>query len=54
MKLLLQECERDSTCHQAFPQIRDDWTTVLAQLERGGSFTIALRPDKAAKTVALT
>ena len=34
MDLLLQECERDAQCHQAFPQIRDDWTNVLAQLER--------------------
>jgi pimeloyl-ACP methyl ester carboxylesterase len=34
MDLLLQECERDGQCHQAFPQIRDDWANVLAQLER--------------------
>ncbi len=34
MELLLQECERDSTCRQAFPQIRLDWQNVLAQLGR--------------------
>src|SRR5438046_4413587 len=34
MDLLLQQCEQDAPCHQAFPQIRDDWTNLLAQLER--------------------
>jgi len=34
MDLLLDECEKDSTCHQAFPQIRMDWQNVLAQLGR--------------------
>ena len=34
MDLLLQQCEQDAQCHEAFPQIRDDWTNVLAQLER--------------------
>ncbi|PYL33017.1 MAG: alpha/beta hydrolase [Verrucomicrobia bacterium] len=34
MDLLLSECERDAACHAAFPQIRDDWTYVLAQLEK--------------------
>src|SRR5258708_20344455 len=29
-----------------------DQQTATIELERGGSFTIALRPDKAAKTVA--
>lgn len=32
--LLLDECERDAKCHQAFPQIRDDWKKVLADLQR--------------------
>jgi pimeloyl-ACP methyl ester carboxylesterase len=32
MDLLLGECEQDPTCHAAFPQIRDDWNNVLAQL----------------------
>jgi pimeloyl-ACP methyl ester carboxylesterase len=34
MELLLQECEKDSTCHQAFPQISLDWRNVLSQLGR--------------------
>lgn len=32
MDLLLGECEQDPTCHATFPQIRDDWNNVLAQL----------------------
>jgi len=34
MDLLLGECERDAACHANFPQIRDDWNNVLAQLEK--------------------
>ena len=34
MDLLLGECERDTACHAAFPQIRDDWKNALAQLEK--------------------
>jgi pimeloyl-ACP methyl ester carboxylesterase len=34
MDLLLGECERDAACHAAFPQIRDDWKNMLAQLEK--------------------
>jgi pimeloyl-ACP methyl ester carboxylesterase len=34
MELLLQQCEQDAQCHEAFPQIRDDWSGVLSQLER--------------------
>jgi pimeloyl-ACP methyl ester carboxylesterase len=34
MDLLLGECEKDAACHAAFPQIRDDWKNVLAQLEK--------------------
>jgi pimeloyl-ACP methyl ester carboxylesterase len=34
MHLLLGECEQDTACHAAFPQIRDDWKNVLAQLEK--------------------
>lgn len=34
MNLLLDECERDAKCHEAFPQIRDDWKKVLADLQR--------------------
>jgi pimeloyl-ACP methyl ester carboxylesterase len=34
MDLLLGECEKDRSCHNAFPQIRADWQNVLAQLDR--------------------
>jgi pimeloyl-ACP methyl ester carboxylesterase len=34
MDLLLRECERDAKCHTAFPQVREDWKNVLAQLEK--------------------
>lgn len=34
MDLLLGECEQDAACRAAFPQIRDDWKNVLAQLEQ--------------------
>ncbi len=34
MDLILGECEQDTACHAAFPQIRDDWKNVLAQLEK--------------------
>jgi pimeloyl-ACP methyl ester carboxylesterase len=34
MNLLLNECEHDAKCHEVFPQIRDDWKKVLADLQR--------------------
>lgn len=34
MELLLQQCEQDAQCHEAFPKIRDDWKSVLLQLGR--------------------
>jgi len=34
LDLLLQQCEEDTECHQAFPQIRNDWTSLLLQLGR--------------------
>ncbi len=34
MDLLLNECETDSTCHSAFPEIRADWQNVLSNLGR--------------------
>jgi pimeloyl-ACP methyl ester carboxylesterase len=34
MELLLQQCDQDAQCHEAFPQIRDDWTSALAQFGR--------------------
>jgi pimeloyl-ACP methyl ester carboxylesterase len=34
MDLLLDKCERDAKCQTAFPQVREDWKNVLAQLEK--------------------
>ena len=48
MELLLQECERDSTCHQAFPQIRLDWQNVLSQLGREPARVLYSPADKSA------
>ena len=33
MNLLLDQCAQDAKCRAAFPQIRDDWTKVLADLQ---------------------
>lgn len=33
MNLLLDQCERDAKCREAFPQIRGDWMKVLADLQ---------------------
>ena len=46
MDLLLQACEQDTQCHQAFPQVRDEWTTVLAQLGRQPARAQYSSPDK--------
>ena len=46
MELLLQQCEQDAQCHEAFPEIRDDWTNVLAQLEREPARVEYSPPDK--------
>src|SRR5438046_6686411 len=46
MDLLLQQCEQDAQCQAAFPQIRDDWTNVLAQLERQSARVEYSPPDK--------
>ena len=50
MDLLLQQCEQDAQCHQAFPQIRDDWTNVLTQLERAPAQVSYSPPDKSPAT----
>src|SRR5213075_1179463 len=50
MDLLLSECEQDSACHAAFPQIRDDWNNVLAQLEKQPARVEYSPPGKAAPT----
>ena len=48
MDLLLQQCEQDAHCHQAFPQIRDDWANLLAQLESASARVEYSPPDKSA------
>ena len=53
MDLLLGECERDAACHAAFPQIRDDWTNVLARLEKQPARVKYSPPGKAAVTVEI-
>jgi len=50
MDLLLGECEQDAACHTAFPQIRDDWTNALAQLEKQPARVEYSPPDKDATT----
>lgn len=51
--LLFGECERDAACHAAFPQIRGDWTNVLAQLEKQPARVEYSPPGKAATTVEI-
>jgi pimeloyl-ACP methyl ester carboxylesterase len=46
MELLLHQCEQDAHCHAAFPQIRDDWLNILAQLEREPAKVNYSPPDK--------
>jgi len=48
MDLLLGECERDAKCNAAFPQIRDDWKNVLAQLEKQPAHVEYSPPGKSA------
>jgi pimeloyl-ACP methyl ester carboxylesterase len=48
MDLLLRQCEQDAHCHQTFPQIREDWANVLAQLERAPARVEYSPPDKSA------
>jgi pimeloyl-ACP methyl ester carboxylesterase len=50
MDLLLGECERDTACHAAFPQIRDDWKNALAQLEKQPARVEYSPPKTAAPT----
>jgi pimeloyl-ACP methyl ester carboxylesterase len=51
--LLLGECEWDAACHGAFPQIRDDWKNVLAQLEKQPARVEYSPPGKAATPVEI-
>ena len=47
MNRLLQECKEDPACHQAFPQIREDWEKVVTDLKRGPA-RVQYAPDKSA------
>jgi pimeloyl-ACP methyl ester carboxylesterase len=49
MDLLLGECEQDARCNAAFPQIRDDWKNLLAQLEKQPA-RVEYSPGNAAPT----
>ena len=53
MDLLLDECEQDTACHAAFPEIRDDWTNMLAQLEKQPARVEYSPPGKPATTVEI-
>jgi pimeloyl-ACP methyl ester carboxylesterase len=53
MDLLLGECEQEAACHAAFPQIRDDWKNVLAQLERQPAHVDYSPPGKAPTRVEI-
>jgi pimeloyl-ACP methyl ester carboxylesterase len=46
--LLLGECGQDTSCHAAFPQIRDDWKNALAQLEKQPAHVEYSPPGKSA------
>src|SRR5262249_31141040 len=48
MDLLLNGCEQDAACDEAFRQIRDDWKNVLAQLEKQPARAAYSPPGKGA------
>jgi pimeloyl-ACP methyl ester carboxylesterase len=48
MDLLLGECEQDAACHAAFPQVRDEWKNVLAQLQKEPAHLEYSSPSKPA------
>jgi pimeloyl-ACP methyl ester carboxylesterase len=50
MDLLLGECEQDTACDAAFPQIRDDWKKVLEQLQKQPARVEYSPPGKTAPT----
>ena len=53
MNLLLEECEQDAQCHAAFPNVRDDWKKVLADLQRAPAQVKYAAPDRKNSPVAL-
>jgi pimeloyl-ACP methyl ester carboxylesterase len=46
MNLLLDQCEHEAHCHEAFPQIREDWKTVLTDLQRASARVKYKPPNK--------
>jgi pimeloyl-ACP methyl ester carboxylesterase len=50
---VLTYCERDAKCHVAYPDIRDDWKTVLDRLTKGPVFT-GYTPPGATAPVSVT
>src|SRR6201981_1401480 len=50
MDLLLSECEQDTACHAAFPQIRDDWKNALVQLQKQSARVEYSPPGKSTPT----
>ncbi len=50
MDFLLGKCEQDARCNAAFPQIRDDWNSALAQLQKQPARVEYSPRDKAAPT----
>ncbi len=47
LELLFEQCEQEAGCHQAFPEIRQDWAKVLSQLE-GKPVRADYSPEKGA------
>jgi pimeloyl-ACP methyl ester carboxylesterase len=46
--LLFQQCEQEAECQRAFPEIRQDWTKVLSQLEHEPARVLYSPPNKGA------
>jgi pimeloyl-ACP methyl ester carboxylesterase len=51
MELLLEECASDTACHQAFPQLKQEWEEVLARLGQEPARVEYSPPDKSAKVL---
>jgi len=51
--LLFAECEQDSACHDAFPEIRQDWANVLAKLGRDPARVAYSQPEKPRQTTTV-
>jgi pimeloyl-ACP methyl ester carboxylesterase len=51
MELLLEECGSDTACHQAFPQLKQEWKEVLERLGQEPARVEYSPPDKSAKVI---